>query len=126
MSVLLPRALQMDDWYVTHALLNQTRAIYFDLQSHYISTDSLQEFNEFTGGKFKRRRLLFGHFRPKSRLVDDYYFYFVDHQHSFATPLLHFPVFQLSLGKTKVCMESTSTASFLHLINKYICFLDHC
>uniref|UniRef100_A0A914YIJ8 Hexosyltransferase n=1 Tax=Panagrolaimus superbus TaxID=310955 RepID=A0A914YIJ8_9BILA len=61
--------LWMDDWYVTHALLFQSQAIYFDLQNHYISTDTIEGYQKVVEKKEQRKKLLFGHFRPKSRFV---------------------------------------------------------
>uniref|UniRef100_A0A7E4VS14 Hexosyltransferase n=1 Tax=Panagrellus redivivus TaxID=6233 RepID=A0A7E4VS14_PANRE len=64
--------LWMDDWYVTHALMKDLTAIYFDLSKHYLSLDSEAEVaNRLKRAKLLSRKLLFGHFRPKSAFPAD-------------------------------------------------------
>ncbi|KAI1707951.1 galactosyltransferase domain-containing protein [Ditylenchus destructor] len=59
--------LWMDDWYVTHALMNGTGAIFFDISPHIISLESKTMAENLTlSDHFKRYQPLFGHFRPAS------------------------------------------------------------
>ncbi|KAI1730520.1 galactosyltransferase domain-containing protein [Ditylenchus destructor] len=59
--------LWMDDWYVTHALMNGTGAIFFDISPHIISSESKTMAENLTfSDHFKRYQPLFGHFRPAS------------------------------------------------------------
>jgi hypothetical protein len=60
--------LQMDDWYVAHALLNATQATYVDIGRHFVSTNSREELGSlFQHNSTLRHEPLFGHFRPSDR-----------------------------------------------------------
>lgn len=56
----------MDDWYTTHALLNNSGAVFFDISPHFISTNSEDELNNYLN-KLKpspKYPPIFAHFRP--------------------------------------------------------------
>jgi hypothetical protein len=58
--------LWMDDWYVTHALLNGTNTIYVDIGKHYISTNNQIELDRLQNSTLKYHPI-FAHFRPVKR-----------------------------------------------------------
>lgn len=53
----------MDDWYVTHALLNNTNTLYVDLSKRYLIVDLVNEDAETKPSL----PYIFGHFRPSKR-----------------------------------------------------------
>lgn len=63
--------LWMDDWYVTHALLNGTSALFTDIGRHYVSINSQTELDAIYRRQ-PRRTIIFAHFRPPERFNETY------------------------------------------------------
>uniref|UniRef100_A0A914ZK49 Hexosyltransferase n=3 Tax=Parascaris TaxID=6254 RepID=A0A914ZK49_PARUN len=63
--------LWMDDWYVTHALLNGTSALFTDIRRHYVSINSQSELDAVYKRQL-RGTILFAHFRPPERFNETY------------------------------------------------------
>uniref|UniRef100_A0A914D6Y3 Hexosyltransferase n=1 Tax=Acrobeloides nanus TaxID=290746 RepID=A0A914D6Y3_9BILA len=62
--------LWMDDWYVTHALLYNSNAIYVDISPHVFPIESVGQIHailKYSSFNKKNYRPIFGHFRPKTR-----------------------------------------------------------
>ncbi|MFH4984453.1 hypothetical protein AB6A40_011162 [Gnathostoma spinigerum] len=58
--------LWMDDWYVTHALMNGTNARFIDIGRHFLSINSEEQFFAIANDTLALRKnlFIFGHFRP--------------------------------------------------------------
>ena len=57
----------MDDWYLTHALMNGTFAQYFDISPHVLSINNELDLTHRIKSKEHAPLLIFGHFRPASQ-----------------------------------------------------------
>jgi len=64
----------MDDWYVTRALMNGTRAIYMDIATHFVNVNGEEDLIRLNNQKSARNSAefpIFGHFRPAERYSEE-------------------------------------------------------
>ncbi|KAH7680260.1 Protein F48F7.3 [Aphelenchoides avenae] len=61
--------LWMDDWYVTNGLLNGSKALYIDINKHFLSTNTEDELDVMLNNDSQAasKRVLFAHFRPAEK-----------------------------------------------------------